>query len=94
MKKQLTVIASATAICSSASIQPAVAIRFDDNHTVERWEALACVFRKYDARFSCSIIPMYGEEKDPQWCQKICQLESEGFAPAFRSTSSRLVPMV
>ena len=79
MKKQLTVIASATAICSSAAIQPAVAIRFDDNHTVERWEALASVFRKYDARFSCSIIPMYGEEKDPQWCQKICQLESEGF---------------
>ncbi len=79
MKKQLALLAFATAICSSAAIQPAVAIRFDDNHTVERWETLAKVFRKHNVRFSFSIIPMFREQQDPAWCKKICQLQDEGF---------------
>lgn len=62
-----------------AAPQPAVAFRFDDNHNVERWETLAGVFRKHNTRFSFSIIPMLGDEKNPEWCKKICQLESEGF---------------
>ena len=79
MKKTIAMLFGSAAVCSSAAIQPAVAFRFDDNHTVERWEALADVFRKNNVRFSCSIIPMYGEEKDPAWCKEICKLESEGF---------------
>ena len=79
MKKTIALLFGSAAICSSAAIQPAVAFRFDDNHKVEHWEALADVFRKNDVRFSCSIIPMFGEGKDPAWCQEICKLESEGF---------------
>ena len=68
------------AVCCSAAVQPAVAFRFDDNHTVRIWDALADVFRKNDARFSCSIIPYWSNDLNKaDWCKKICQLESEGF---------------
>ena len=80
MKKELAIICGSVAICCSAAPQPAVAFRFDDNHTVRIWETLASVFRKHDARFSASIIPYWNNDiKKSDWCQKICQLESEGF---------------
>lgn len=68
------------AVCCSAAIQPAVGFRIDDNHTVRIWDTLAGVFKKHNARFSCSIIPFFGSDlKNADWRKKICELESEGF---------------
>ena len=80
MKKSIVLLLASGAISCSAAIQPAVAFRFDDNQTVRTWETLANAFRKYDARFSASIIPYWSSDiLDAAWCKKICELESEGF---------------
>lgn len=56
-----------------------VCFRFDDNQTADIYRKLGDVFRKNNARFSLSLIPLHGQAFNKKWREVICSLEKDGF---------------
>ena len=76
MRRMLLAFVAVSILASICGAAPAVAIRFDDNHDVQKWRAVADLFEKHGVR--CSFAVCSGS-LDPEQAECLKELSGRGF---------------